>query len=85
MKIYVLVHVYDHAERGITDGGMLGTAVFTSRSEALDEMYRQLDNTWGQMDQDIYNSTYNEDLSYAWIRHYEEHWVYDHEWRIIEL
>lgn len=81
MKLYVLVHAYDHSD-GITSGGIELTA-FTSRLEADNEMYRQLDETWGQMDQEVYEARYSEFFGYAYIMHYNsDQRVYDHEWRI---
>lgn len=82
MKLYALVHVSDHSLDGITSGAIKVSA-YTNRNEALDEMYRQLDETWGQMDQDTYDALYNEDFGYAYIRHESfNRTVYDHEWRI---
>lgn len=85
MKLYALVHVYDHSLDGITSGGIKVNA-YTSRIEAENEMYRQLDERWGQMDQNIYDALYNDDMGYAYIRHESfNRQVYDHEWRIAVL
>ena len=85
MKLYALVHVSDHSLDGITSGAIKVSA-YTSRLEAENEMYRQLDETWGQMDQEIYDALYNDDFGYAYIRHESfNRQVYDHEWRITVL
>ena len=82
MKLYVLVHVHDHSHDGITSGGIALTA-FTNKIEAENEMYRQLDETWGQMDQETYEAMYDDNFGYAYIMHYSfGQRVYDHEWRI---
>lgn len=85
MKLYALVHVSGHSLDGITSGAIKVSA-YTNRIEAENEMYRQLDEIWGQMDQDVYDALYNDDFGYAYIRHESfNRQVYDHEWRITTL
>lgn len=85
MKLYTLVHVHDHSGHGITSGGIKLKA-FTNKLDAENEMYKQLDETYGQMDQDDYDSIFNDNFGFAYIRHLDDNrWVYDHEWRIVTL
>lgn len=87
MKLYVLVHVYDHSPDGVTSGGIKLDA-FTSKRDAVNEMYRQLDRIWGQMDQETYGTEYSESFGFASITHYSDTFdqrIYDHEWRVVTM
>ena len=84
MKLYALIHIY---HGGLIEGGVQ-LSISTNRADMEDEMYRQLDKTWGMMDQDYHHSEYAEALGYAYIGHYDgmsPEPIYDHEWRIVTL
>lgn len=88
MTLYTVVHLFDGT---LIDGGIT-LHPFTSRSEALDDMYDQLDKTYGQLDPDEFQSSYSETFGCAFISHYEATEPYetvkavcDHEWRIVSM
>lgn len=88
MTLYTVVHLFDGT---LIDGGVT-LHPFTSRNEALDDMYQQLDRTYGQLDPDEFQSFYSETFGCAYISHYEAtephepaKTVHDHEWRIVSM
>ena len=88
MTLYTVVHLFDGT---LIEGGV-SLHPFTRRLEALDDMHRQIVETYDQFDQDKYKSFYSETFGCAFISHHEAsephgpvREVYDHEWRIVGM